>query len=524
MGAPMKTPAALSLIILACLAGFFYFQGLDHWYLWQDEANSALLSKNILTWGYPFVFDGKNAIWPSISDVSSTHHYWVLWGWLPLYVQALSFKIFGVSTFSARFPSALMGWAFAVGVFLFARIRKCSVFQSLLFPMLFIFCIPLTLFFRQCGYYAFTMVLSGSMYFALFERKEGKGRSLLFFILSTCLVNVHMLIWGVVMGGLFFASVLEPIRKPFLKLLSGAALLALPFLFLYEAWTLFGVYGSESSGDATSAYWKRLCFFEENLCLVFFPKWFLMLFGFCAVYFWTYFEVPEKKRLKQVSIFVGTGFLLVPFLSTQFLFFRYVLFTIPFFLFAICVIQWRIWKYSKIWGSVLGAALAFNNGVGYQVPAPPQEPFLQSFYFFYELTHDGEDLNEVLCQFLNKNAKPKDTVFCSYGEFPIQFYTDLLVRGGAGHIGISSEKTFPEKGISKVDSPDWIVDRTYWDWMYPKNAIDAYLKQNLYEKIILPVEETAWGNRPFLPFHFFATPMVMRPLVIYRKKQTPRTP
>ena len=73
--------AVLFSIFLLLLCGVFYFTGLDNWHLWQDEANAALLSKNILSFGYPYVFDGRNVIWPEPSDVSPSTFTWILWSW-----------------------------------------------------------------------------------------------------------------------------------------------------------------------------------------------------------------------------------------------------------------------------------------------------------------------------------------------------------------------------------------------------------------------------------------------------------
>jgi hypothetical protein len=80
-------------LLLLFLSVFFYLLNLDNWFLWQDEANGALLAKNTLKFGFPFVFDGKNVIWPGQTDVSPDFNYWVVWGWLPIYVNAFIYKI-----------------------------------------------------------------------------------------------------------------------------------------------------------------------------------------------------------------------------------------------------------------------------------------------------------------------------------------------------------------------------------------------------------------------------------------------
>ncbi len=112
-------------------------------------------------------------------------------------------------------------------------------------------------------------------------------------------------------------------------------------------------------------------------------------------------------------------------------------------------------------------------------------------------------------------------MFCAYGEFPLQFYTSLKVRGGLGYIGIIPEKIFPEHGIEPMNIPDWIVMRESWKYIYGDAFFEELFKNARYEKIILPVEETIWGNRADPFHHFYATPLIQRPLVIYHIAKPP---
>lgn len=79
-------------------------------YLWQDEAETALLSQRLGTYGLPLAFDGRNLVRQAPMDIQYTADYvWVYHPWLPFYWTALSFKLFGSTTFAARLPDALAG-------------------------------------------------------------------------------------------------------------------------------------------------------------------------------------------------------------------------------------------------------------------------------------------------------------------------------------------------------------------------------------------------------------------------------
>ncbi len=50
----------LAFVVLAAVV--LLFANLGDIYLWQDEAETALLARNVMTHGYPNAWDGKNLI------------------------------------------------------------------------------------------------------------------------------------------------------------------------------------------------------------------------------------------------------------------------------------------------------------------------------------------------------------------------------------------------------------------------------------------------------------------------------
>ena len=78
--------------------------------LWQDEAQSALISRTVLQTGLPRGTDGLNYFSQEYGAEYAENYLWRWHTWLPFYIVAGSFEILGDNTFAARFPGALLGW------------------------------------------------------------------------------------------------------------------------------------------------------------------------------------------------------------------------------------------------------------------------------------------------------------------------------------------------------------------------------------------------------------------------------
>ncbi|HOU23043.1 MAG TPA: glycosyltransferase family 39 protein, partial [Anaerolineae bacterium] len=125
-------------------------------YLWQDEAETALLSQRLGQYGLPLAFDGRNLIRQAPLDVQYTADWvWVYHPWLPFLFTALSFALLGPTTFAARLPFALAG--LATVLLLYDSVRRHLKDQRLamLSSSLLLLCVPFLLHARQCKYFAF---------------------------------------------------------------------------------------------------------------------------------------------------------------------------------------------------------------------------------------------------------------------------------------------------------------------------------------------------------------------------------
>jgi hypothetical protein len=141
-------------LILIIVPPLLLFPRLGQIYLWQDEAETALLGQAILEHGYPLAVGGKQLISDQSgqTDVNATG-VWIWTPWLHSYVTALSFAVFGATTWAARLPFALIGWA--VLLLNYALLKDITRNRQLSrhAAILLVASVPFLLHARQCRYY-----------------------------------------------------------------------------------------------------------------------------------------------------------------------------------------------------------------------------------------------------------------------------------------------------------------------------------------------------------------------------------
>ena len=89
---------------LLLLAALLIFPNLDDRYLWDDEAETALLAKNVLRFGVPVAWDGVSLISQECGSDYDVNYLWRQTPWLPIYLTAASFALLDAGTFTARLP------------------------------------------------------------------------------------------------------------------------------------------------------------------------------------------------------------------------------------------------------------------------------------------------------------------------------------------------------------------------------------------------------------------------------------
>jgi 4-amino-4-deoxy-L-arabinose transferase-like glycosyltransferase len=149
---------AVALIAILSLPLFFY--GLGATYLWQDEAQTALLGRSVLAHGVPMVGHGADSLSAVKGKDEGIGGIYFQISWLQAYLAALSFKLFGESSWSARMPFALAGWLCVPLVAWGMRNAGASVLSNRIAALLTALSVPLIICSRQARYYAPTAALT----------------------------------------------------------------------------------------------------------------------------------------------------------------------------------------------------------------------------------------------------------------------------------------------------------------------------------------------------------------------------
>ena len=170
---------------------FLLFAQLGHYALWDDEALTALSAKAIQATGDTGVLlDHGNIV--AYRDGLSIH------GFadrstppLAAYLCALSFDCFGISTFTARLPFALLGLGTGALLLLWARDTASParwVFVAAMFGN-----VSLILFCRQCRYYSPAIFFTLAIVFVAWRWRPGARQLLVLAALSACLFAANLM-------------------------------------------------------------------------------------------------------------------------------------------------------------------------------------------------------------------------------------------------------------------------------------------------------------------------------------------
>src|SRR5262245_37368340 len=154
--AASRTPdaATLAAVAVVLVSALLIFSSLDTRILWMDEAETALLGRSILHHGVPTAFDGRNVISQEIGREYGSDYVWRWTPWLDKYVAAAAFAALGESTFSARFPFALLGLLCVISIYPLALALFRDRWVGVLAMAFLALSVPFIFHVRQCRYYS----------------------------------------------------------------------------------------------------------------------------------------------------------------------------------------------------------------------------------------------------------------------------------------------------------------------------------------------------------------------------------
>lgn len=487
----------LSLAAIAVFASFLLLSNLDNQYLWQDEAETALVGRTILSHGYPIATDGRNSFSQDIAGDEGKFEAWRLHPWLQFYIVAGSFALLGPSTFSARLPFALFGIAVIVAVFFFTRDLFKSGRIALIASGLLTISVPFLLLCRQCRYYSPLMFFSLMTLWMYFRFMQGKKNALPLLIIAAtlCFHSFYpsFLLLPIVMtlhAALFHR---ERLRSLFVAL-AAIAVINFPWFLWFRAYP-----GVRRNVYHPVRIVEQLAGFGSDIAEFVFTPWLLgVLLAVAVIYFLKHGKIGVNIRPWWSPVVM----LLTLVLTTIFVFsipahtyFRYLSPAIP----VLCMISALI-IYTAFRAKFLLGVFAIALAVLIQP--------LNGYY--QELTNDYIGPMEGISKYLNAHAKPDDIVLITYGDMTLKFYTKLRILGG-----------YTGENLDAAHNADWVIVRKHVNSPYEvpvRRFIAEKIDFSKYERITLDCPDLPFENRECPRLHRFSTARDEDRVVVYKRR------
>nr|MBC7244115.1 hypothetical protein [Chloroflexota bacterium] len=517
--------------LLLIIGMLLLFADLGDIYLWQDEAETAVIARHLLAYGLPLSTNGVTWVQQQGQPfIEFTRDYvWIYHPWLQFALTAAAFAALGSTTVAARAPFALAGLATFCFFYYFVlrwlkdeRIARAAA-------VLLLFCVPFILLARQCRYYVlsalFTLLTVDSYLWLRLERPW----TVPYFVLSSVLLyHSDYLAFPPTLAALllhlFFFARTRIVWHRFLIAFLLIAVLVVP-------WAYFMRLGSRAGFSSVQSQLTLVSPSRWNRFLAHLGQYFLQItLWFFPLIFIPVLIVALLKRSKADGLALNStqatfcqlvGLVVVVNILTLstlgWVFFRYLTHLIPLLLAMLAVViarfleRWPVFAYTLL-------ALLITSNVLHILPyrllsAAPLEQshwwqeavtsptmnwvdlirsirFRSDLWMYaQELTHSYAGPIEGLVGYLSQHAKPGQTVLVNYEDLPLQFYTNLRVLGG-----------FAARGVLSDQQPDWVIDRKHGHY---RDILAAILAAASYERIEIPYPDIRNENREEAYKHYY---------------------
>ena len=158
-------------VLIVAVAGVLACYGLNNNVFWDDEANTALFGRNILSTGKLTAWDGTNVIGFRQGAELDSQLVNVYMPPVQYYVAALGFKLLGFTTLGGRVPFVLAGLVSIAALACFVHWHFAKLMSAWLPSLLVTLSPAYLMFIRQCRYYAVVSLLTVTTLAALSHPK-----------------------------------------------------------------------------------------------------------------------------------------------------------------------------------------------------------------------------------------------------------------------------------------------------------------------------------------------------------------
>jgi hypothetical protein len=486
------------LAAIMVVASFFLFSNLGKQYLWQDEAETALIGKTIISHGLPYGTDGKNYFSQEKIGEARSKEPWRLHPWLQFYAVAASYLIFGIGTFSTRFPFAFFGLVtvFITYVLTLEQFRSRNL--ALTAAGLLAVSVPFLLLCRQGRYYS-----AGILFFILsiwsYTRlsKGSKYSILLFIIFSTLTFHSYYLFCLISLIGFLMHAIIFH-RDKFKRLLMAIGVVSVinfPWFLWFKTYSL-----QDQSLFSISRIIYNLQLFKDQIYVFYYIPWIIGVV--LIIPFLKYLRFKEYPHdfvdfIDPICLLIiMTIGITISGLIPAYPQFRYLSPIIP----LLCILSAIIVRLAFKVQFLFGAAILV-----FLIWIQPLDKML------YEITHSFNGPMEGIVGYLKENSKNNDIVLVTYEDLPLKFYTNLRVIGG-----LTGENLKPARNA------DWVIVRKYMVSSY-EIPVRRFIQENIstlnYQKITIDYPDTPFENRESPIRHYFKTVINEDRVVIYKRNQ-----
>ena len=495
-----NSPYFFSLLILL-VSAFVFLPNLGRHFLWQDEAQTALLSRSILTNGIPYGHDDKNSFSQELGAENSSRGVYQWHPWIPFYVHAVFFQLFGPSDVVARLPDALFGMGTVLLCYWIARSSGWGTRSSLLAAGMLLFMIPFLLLSRQCRYYSMAAFFSTGSTLAYFLILQSKKYARLLFVCSTAILFQTQMIYGALILATVLIHGTFAGKKNFKRMIIPVLAVVcsvMPWIWYTSGISYQSHYGQFFDSTNLDFAKKFLAEFVAQLEIYVIPIYILLFLYIILVW--------HRRNLREIwngtkssMLFYGIyTFLLLITLSIAApnSLFRYLSPLLPLCAIVVAEIVELGFQAHPLLGSLCLLSLLVH------------QPLLN---YGYELTHDFNGPMEGIIGYVGHHAQTTDTVAITYGDMPIKWYTHMRVIGG-----------LTGENLDEARHARWIIIRKNFicsQGFVVTQYLRALIRRGTYRKIILNAPDTPYENREDPKKHLYRTATGVDHVVLYERVQ-----
>jgi len=511
---PATTREWIGLAIILIVAAVLLFWRLGAVYLWQDEANTAVLAVRMLKTGKPLAYDGVNLLTndnfsaedkAGIASRTTTAQAeidyvvargdvkpdtsWIFHPWGQFVAAAASIRVLGQTTVAARLPFALAALITVMLLYQLVRRSTGHAQMALLAAALLVANAEWILHSRQARYYALSglfLVLT----LAAYERwhRQARGGAAGFVATAWLWFQVdYGTVWPV-LAVLFLHALITRRRQIWEPIATGLVLAAAmaPFVVYYGLWTRFSVQ-LESWGDRFQHSVYNIDLYVVPL-IALIAAVFLLVRGRASL-------APAERRLVglAVAILIALSFW-VPSVAPM-AFVRYVVMAAPL---GGLILAWVLVRglgrrpLARWAGAAIVAATPWLS-VPLDGWAPTERPstavaLVRSEWptALREIFLTRPDPNRAVVDWLRQNAAPTDEILVNYEDAPLIYYLPNPIRGGVAAFRAEDDSHGPPRFAVLRRSVGFV----HWPVFYREVA------RYQWDQISLAGPDVMWGNNP----------------------------